>query len=104
MTARGAWGWAPDKYASAQALRAATVGFTNDSVGLHPGFDAQRQACLDLINRGQVADGIAIPYAILDAPFPPEQKLGYFIDDRTVLDYNPRPFSVRDRTNRNDGV
>jgi hypothetical protein len=27
--------------------RAAIVGFTNDSLGLHPGFEAQRQACLD---------------------------------------------------------
>jgi hypothetical protein len=88
----------------AMCRRAATVGFTNDSLGLHPGFEAQRQACLDLINRGQVVDGIAIPHAIVDAPFPPEQKLRYFIDDGTVLDYNPGPFLVRDRTNQNDGA
>jgi hypothetical protein len=36
--------------------------------------------------------------------FPPEQKLRYFIDDGTVLDYNPGPFLVRDRTNQNDGA
>ena len=75
--------------------RAATAGFTNDSLGLHPGFEAERQACLDLINRGQVADGIAIPHAILDAPFPPEQKLRYFIEDGAVLDYDPGPFLER---------
>ena len=84
--------------------RAATVGFTNDSLGLQPGFEAQRQACLDLINRGQVGDGIAIPLAILDAPFPSEQKLRYFIDDGTVLNYNPGPFLVWDCTDQNDGA
>ena len=54
--------------------RAASTGFTYDSLGLAPGFETHRQACLDLINRGQIADGIAVPHALLDAPFPPEQK------------------------------
>ena len=76
---------------NAMCRRAATVGFTNDSLGLHPGCEAVRQACLDLINRGQVVDGIAIPRGILDAPFPPEQKLKYFIEDGAVLDYDPGP-------------
>ena len=75
----------------AMCRRAASVGFTNDSLGLHPGAESQRQACLDLINRGQVAGGIPIPHAILDTPFPPEQKLRYFIDDGVVLDYDPGP-------------
>ena len=79
--------------------RAATVGFTNDSLGLPPGVEAARQACLDLIKRVEVAEGIAIQHAILAAPFPPEQKLRYFIEDGTVLDYNPGPFPARDRTN-----
>ena len=72
--------------------RAASTGFTHDSLGLHQGYEAERQACLDLINRGQIADGIAIPHALLDAPFPTEQKLRYFIEDGTVLDYDPGPF------------
>ena len=83
----------------AMCRRAATVGFTNDSLGLDPGFEAQRQACLDVINRDEVVKGIAIPHAIVGAPFPPAQKLQYFIDDGTVLDYNPGPFLTRDRTN-----
>ena len=83
--------------------RAATSGFTNDSLGLAPGFESGRQACLDLIALGQAVDGIAIPHAILAAPFPPEQKLQYFVDDGAVLDYNPHPSVARDRTNRNDG-
>ena len=72
--------------------RAAGVGFTNDSLGLHGGYEAVRQACLDLINRSEIADGIAIPHALLNAPFPPEQKRRYFIEDGTVLDYDPGPF------------
>jgi hypothetical protein len=73
--------------------RAATTGFTNDSLGLHPGFEAAQQKCLDVIKRGEVADGIAVPNALLDAPFPQEQKLRYFIEDGVVLDSNPGPFS-----------
>jgi hypothetical protein len=69
--------------------RAAKSGFTNDQLGLHPGFETERQACLDVINRGQVADGVAVPRALLDAPFPPEKKLQYFVEDGSVLDYNP---------------
>jgi len=72
--------------------RAAGVGFTNDSLGLHPGFEAERQACLGLISRGEIADGMAIPHALLDAPFPPEQRRRYFIEDGTVLDYDPGSF------------
>jgi hypothetical protein len=78
--------------------RAATIGFTNDSLGLPPGIEAERQACLDLVRRGQVADGIAVPHAIIDAPFPPEQKRRYFIEDGTVLDYDPGPFLSHGRS------
>ena len=72
--------------------RAASTGFTNDSLGLHPGFEAERQACLDVIERGQIADQITVPHALLDPPFPPEQKRRYYIEDGTVLDNNPCPF------------
>lgn len=79
------------KVTEAICRRAATIGFTNDSLGLDPGFETERQACVDLVKRGQVADGIAVPHAIIDAPFPPERKLQYFIEDGTVLDYDPDP-------------
>jgi hypothetical protein len=75
----------------AMSRRAATIGFTNDSLGLHPGWEAARQACLDLIDRGQVAAGIPVPRALVDAPFPPEQKLRYVVEDGSVLDYDPAP-------------
>lgn len=72
--------------------RGATIGFTSDSLGLNPGFEPERQACLDLINRGAVAEGVVVPHALLNVPFPPEQKLRYFIEDGALLDYNPGPF------------
>jgi hypothetical protein len=72
--------------------RAAYAGFTNDALGLHPGFEADREACLNLVNKGMVADRIVVPHAILAAPFSPEQKLRYFIEDGAVLDYDPNPF------------
>ena len=82
--------------------RAATVGFTNDSLGLHPGFEAERQKCLDLISRGEVVDAIAVPHAILDASFPPERQLRYFVEDGDVLDYDP--YVVPERKKQNDGA
>jgi hypothetical protein len=83
-------GWLPAMEAICR--RAAGAGFTNDSLGLHPGFEAERQACLELVNRGEIAEGIPVPHALLNGPFPPEQKLQYFIEDGTLLDYNPGPF------------
>ena len=72
--------------------RGASAGFSNDSLGLAAGFEPERQACLDLIDRGMVAEGIAIPLAVLNAPFPPEQKLRYFVEDGVVLDNDPMAF------------
>ena len=88
----GGEGLSSQEWLSAMAAicrRAATIGFTNDSLGLHPGFETARQACLDLIKRGEVADGIPVPHALLNGPFPPEKKLRYFIEDGTLLDYDP---------------
>jgi hypothetical protein len=84
--------------------RAATTGFTHDSLGLHPGWEAERQACVDVIARGQVAAGIPVPHALLDAPFPPERTLTYFVEDGAVLDYNPGPFLAGNRKSQNDGA
>ena len=72
--------------------RAASAGFSNDALGLAAGFEAERQACLDLVNRGMVADPIAIPSAIINTAFPPEQKLRYFVEDGIVLDHDPMAF------------
>jgi len=88
----------------AMCRRAATVGFTNDSLGLHPGGEEPRQACLDVIKRGQVAAGIPVPHALLDVPFPPERKLRYFVEDGSVLDYDPGPYSFRELMNRKNGA
>ena len=66
--------------------RAATTGFTNDSLGLPSGAEAEREACLDLIDRGQVADGIPVPRTLVAAPFPPERTLRYSVEDGTVFE------------------
>jgi len=80
--------------ASMEAIcrRAGGAGFSNDSLGLAAGFEAERQACLDLINRGMVADGIVIPHKVIDAPFPSPQKLRYFVEDGVVFDHDPMAF------------
>ena len=75
----------------AMCRRAATSGFTNDSIGLPPGFEPERQACLEQIKSGQVADGVDVPQAIVATPFPAERKLRYFIEDGVVLNYDPGP-------------
>lgn len=72
--------------------RAANAGFSNDALGLHPGFETEREACLNLVNTGMVTDGIVIPHVILNSAFPPEQKLRYFIEDGAILDYDPNAF------------
>ena len=66
--------------------RAGGVGFASDSLGLHPGFEKERQACLDVTLKGQVADGIVVPHALLDAPFPKEKKLRYLVEDGSVFE------------------
>jgi hypothetical protein len=80
------------KAMEAVCRRAANAGFSSDSLGLHPRFEVDRQACLDLVNRGMVADGILIPHALINTPFPPEQKPRYFIEDGVILDYDPNAF------------
>lgn len=73
--------------------RGATIGIANDVLGLHPGFEAERLACLDLVKRGAVGDGIVIPHSIIGAPFPAERETVYFIEQGSVLDYDPGPFA-----------
>jgi hypothetical protein len=67
--------------------RGATTGFTNDTIGLHPGFESDRRACLDLVARGAVAEGIPVPHAIIDTPFPAERKTAYVVEDGTILQH-----------------
>ena len=65
--------------------RAATSGFTNDSLGLPSIVERTRRECLDAIDRGEVAPGIPVPRAIVATPFPPERPLRYVVEDGTVL-------------------
>ena len=95
QTEFGGEGFSSQEWLSAmQAVcrRAAATGFTNDSLGLHPGYAQAQQQCRDVSSRGEVAAGIVVPHALIDTPFPPEQKLRYFIEDGTLLDHDPGPF------------
>ena len=84
----------PQWLASMEAVcrRGASAGFSNDSLSLAAGFEPERQACLDLINRGMIAEGIAAPLTVINAPFPPEKKLRYLVEDGVVLDNDPMAF------------
>jgi hypothetical protein len=73
--------------------RGSRSGFTNDSLGLDPGFEPARRECLEVATRGEVTGDTPIPEAIIGAPFPPEKTLRYFVEDGAVLDYNPGPFN-----------
>jgi hypothetical protein len=74
---------------AAVCRRAAAVGFSNDVLGLAPGFEGDRLTCLETLNTGMVAEGVPVPHAILSAPFPNERKLPYFVEDGVLLDYQP---------------
>jgi len=95
MTEFSGEGFSDDEWFHAmQAIcrRAANTGFANDLLGLHPGFETERQKCIDLIKSGQIAEGIAVPHALLETQFPPEKKLRYFVEDGTILENDPGPF------------
>ena len=66
--------------------RAAGPGFAGDKLGLHPGFEASRRKCLDLVKSGKAAQGIPIPHPLLDTPFPPERKSRFLIEDGVLLE------------------
>lgn len=72
--------------------RANSTGFSNDALGLATGFEAERLACLDTLRAGRIAEGIFGPHSLLDAPFPAERPLPYFVESGVVLDYDPMAF------------
>ena len=66
--------------------RSAGVGFANDSIGLDPDFEPERLRALDVIARGEVAEGLIVPRALLDRPFPRERPENRFdLDDGLLL-------------------
>jgi hypothetical protein len=66
--------------------RSESIGFRRDEIGLHPDFDAERQACLQVVADGEVAPGIIVPHNIIARPFASErQDRRYVIDDGIIL-------------------
>ena len=75
---------ASDKMVSlfnAVCQRSEGAGFSNDSLGLDPGFEEERLNCLAVIEEGDLAPGIAAPMALLARPFDPPRE-----DDRFILE------------------
>jgi len=71
---------------AAMAALAAGVGFANDSIGLDPDFEPERLRALDVIARGEVAEGLIVPRALLDRPFLRERPENRFaLDDGLLL-------------------
>lgn len=65
--------------------RSETLGFANDTLGLDPDFEPERQACLAVVAKGEVAPGITVPHAIIDRPFAAPAASRYGLDDGLIL-------------------
>jgi hypothetical protein len=66
--------------------RSESAGFREDRLGLDSDFEPERKACLDIVARGEVADGIVVPHAIIAKPFNPPLKGGrYTLDDGIIM-------------------
>jgi hypothetical protein len=70
----------------ALCTRSETLGFSRDSLGLDPEFEAERNACLEIVAQGKAAADIVVPHAIIARPFPPPRKDARFLlDDGLIL-------------------
>ncbi len=66
--------------------RRSAIGFGQDELGLHPGFDPTRVACLDLIDLGRVTVEVPAPRSLVATPFPPAVPHGYAIEDGAIYE------------------
>jgi hypothetical protein len=66
--------------------RSEGMGFANDALGLDPGFEEERQNCLEVIADGEVAPGIVAPKALLACPFDlPGEDGRYTLEEGIIL-------------------
>jgi hypothetical protein len=62
------------------------MGFANDALSLDPGFEEERQNCLEVIADGEVAPGIVAPKALLACPFDlPGEDGRYTLEEGIIL-------------------
>lgn len=66
--------------------RSATRGFARDELGLDPGFETPRQACLAVMAEGRMAPGMDAPTALVATPFPAPRALGYQVEDGAIFE------------------
>jgi len=66
--------------------RSERIGFSKDDLGLPPAIEPQRQACLDVHAKGEVAAGMTFPFAILGKPFKaPRLDTSYQVHDGILV-------------------
>jgi len=69
--------------------RSETMGFSRDDLGLDPGFEPERKACLDVVARNEVAAGIIVPRQIISRPFaPPKKDARFMLDDGLIIPWS----------------
>jgi hypothetical protein len=80
-------------------------GFSNDDLGLHKDYEAERLKCLAVMEKGELAPGIVAPTALLAKPFdPPRLDDRFFRWDMTLARLHPRyiPVSLDKHTSEFD--
>lgn len=81
---------ASDKMVSlfeAVCQRSEGAGFSNDRLGLDPGFEEERLNCLAVIADGELAPGILTPKTLLAQPFAePSPNDRFCLDDGIIID------------------
>jgi hypothetical protein len=66
--------------------RSETLGFARDEIGLDPGFEAERQNCLEIIARRDVADGLPNPHRLLSRKFASPIRSRYTIEEGGAIE------------------
>lgn len=61
--------------------RSETTGFDQDQIGLDAEVETERQRCLSVVTRGEVANGIIAPTNVISRRFAPPSYLKYDVEE-----------------------
>jgi len=71
---------------NALCARSERIGFPEDRLGLEAAWEERRQECLDVVAKGEVAEGITIPFNIISEPFSaPRHSGAYEVHDGLLI-------------------
>ncbi len=66
--------------------RSDRIGFSNDRLGLEDEWEEQRQACVAIIEGGELDPRISTPASIVSTPFPaPREDMPYSVHDGMMI-------------------